>query len=614
MAKWHSYAGKILRINLNDRSFKEEPLDPSCARKFLGGRGIGAKFLFDEVGPDVAPLSLENKIIIMTGPLTGTFVPGSARHVITTKSPLTGIYLNTVAGGQFGPQIKYSGYDGLIIEGKSDSPVYILITPDQKEIKDAKFVWGMTTDLTQEFIKNAIKEPSASVACIGPAGERVVPFACVINERRAAGRGGAGAVFGSKNLKAIAVHGTDSISLADEKSFKETLGEMFKKISSVGPIGVFSGYGSALSLHTIHSVGGFPTRNWQTGTFEGVGGLEPEKWVQKYRVKKGGCPRCPVACGHIVVVTDGPYAGAMTEGPEYEALYSLGGACGNSNIESIIAADSLCDKFGIDTIETGLTIAFAMECYQRKILTKAETGNLELTWGNHKAMVELIKKIPYRQDFGSLLAKGVKKLSEEIGRGSERYAMHVKGLALGGYDPRAVKGMGIGMAHAPRGGCHHNSTYTIYEEVNWQKVPSWSGEGKPELLKKLIHARMSLDLAPLCMFHWPVLQDFTIMSNLLSAATGIEFSINGLNEIGERVHNLERVYNVRLGLSRKEDSLPERLTEDPLPEGPAKGEVWDADLIDKFYEACGWDKRGIPTKDKLKSLGLERTDCFNNMR
>jgi len=599
--------GKLLRINLTKGTFKEEKLRENFAEKFLGGRGIGAKIMYDEIGPDVQPLSSDNKLIIVTGPLTGTRIPGSARHIIHTRSPLTGVYLNTIAGGHFGQQIKHAGYDGLIIEGKADSPVYIQIFEDAKEIKDAKFVWGMPTDRTQEFIKEAIGETKASVACIGPAGENLVPMACVINERRAAGRGGAGAVFGSKNLKAIAVYGGEDVPITDEDAFDDALKETLNSIRTT-PSLIARGYGSAAVTHIIQDrIGGFPTRNWQTGVFDAIDGIYPETWIPKYRVKKHGCPFCPIACGHIVVICEGPYAGAVTEGPEYETLYSFGSVCGNSCIESIIAADEICDKLGIDTIEAGVTIAFAMECYQRGILTKTETDGIDLRWGNHEAIIALLRKIAYKQGFAALLSEGVRRMCEKLGKGTERYAMHVKGLAMGGYDPRAVKGMGIGMAHAPRGGCHHNSTYTMYEEAMTPDADPLEIENKPLLVKDLTEKRMILDLAPLCMFLWPALRGLQLPLKLLTAVTGMHLSTNKLCEIGERVHNLERAYNVRLGITRKDDVLPERLLKEPLPEGPAKGHVWEMDiLLDRFYELCGWDKAtGIPTREKLESLGLK---------
>ena len=601
------YAGKLLRVDLTTRTVQDEPLRADWAEKFLGGRGLGARLLFAEVGPEVDPLQPDNKIIITNGPLTGTGTPGSARHVTHTKSPLTGIYLNCVSGGHFGHQLKLAGYDSLIISGKADRPVYLWISDGKAEIKEASFVWGMDCERTQEFIKKDIDEPRASVACIGPAGERKVMMAAVMNERRASARGGVGAVFGAKNLKAIAVHGTTEPRLADAASFAKALEDLKKLHDRAAPVGVFTGYGSATLIHNISKVGGFPTRNWQTGVLEGVEKIFPETWAGKYRIGSKACPGCPVSCGHVVVVTEGPYAGAMTEGPEYETLYSLGGAVGNTCAEAIIAGDEICDRFGLDTIEAGIAIAFAMECYQRGILTKEDTGGLELTWGNHEVMIELLKQMAFKRDFGAFVSQGVKRMSNELGQNTAGFAMQVKGLAMGGYDPRAVKGIGIGMAHAARGGCHHNATYTMYEETEFPGANPLATEGKPKLLADLIHGRMSLDLIPICIFHWPIIRHFPVQPQLISSATGMKMTAAKFYEIGERVHNLERAYNVRMGYTRKDDRLPERLLKEAMPEGPAKGETWPMDLLlDGFYEVCGWDKRsGVPTRQKLDSLGLE---------
>jgi aldehyde:ferredoxin oxidoreductase len=394
------------------------------------------------------------------------------------------------------------------------------------------------------------------------------------------------------------------VPISDPEAYSAALKEHYKGFNS--PYGIqHREYGSSKTIYGVQEFGLLPTRNWQTGIFDAVEALYPENWIAKYRVHKHGCPYCPIPCGHITLVRDGPYAGEMSEGPEYETLFAFGSMLGISNMDAVIAANGLSDRLGIDQIETGAAIAFAMECYQRGILTKNETDGLELTWGNHEALITLMKKIANREGLGALLSKGVRVMAEEIGRGTERFAMQVKGLALGGYDPRAVKGQGISMAQAPRGGCHHNAARSVLWETKHPYNPL-DNEGKPELIRKLILLRMYVDLAPMCAFYQPITNLDTV-SKLLTSVTGIKFDEEKILMTDERVYNLERAFNVRLGVTRHHDTLPERLLKDPMPEGPAKGHVWEGRiLMDGFYEVSGWDKKtGIPTRKKLIDLELK---------
>ncbi|MBI4258217.1 MAG: aldehyde ferredoxin oxidoreductase family protein [Thaumarchaeota archaeon] len=597
------YAGHILRLNLSERKATRERWRKEWAHLFLGGRGLAARLLYEEVGKGVKPLSEDNKLYFMSGPLCGTDIPLAAQMAVVGKSPATGIYGLAMVGGDFSPEVKRAGYDGVVVEGRSDSPVWVRIKDEEVEFLDAKSYWGMPTDRTQEFIDRKLSD-SYSVACIGPAGENLVNYAAVVVGRRTASRCGLGAVMGWKKLKAIAVKGTGVVKVSDPSKVRRMVDEA-KKIVDEAPITkkYFKEYGTSVGPVNCSSHGVLPTRNFQTGVFDGAWELSGEAMKQKGYIRdKVGCYNCHLKCGRVTMVDKGPYVGAVSEGPDYDTLFALGSNCGNSNVESVIAAETLCDTLGLDTISTGVVISFAMECFERGVLKKEEVDGIDLRFGNHDAIVKLIPKIAYREGIGDLLAGGVREAAKKLGRGADQYAMHVKGLELGGYDPRGATGIGFSMAVGSRGGCHHGQGYTIPDELTFSRVDPFAIRGKGAFVKKRGEERRITDSAVTCNFSRFQMDD---LAKMLSAVTGEDYRGDDLYIIGERINNVERCYNVREGIRRKDDYLPDRFLREPMPEGPARGRRIDNDeLLNDFYAAAKWDSQGIPTSEKLEELGI----------
>ncbi len=597
------YTGQLLRVNLTRRETRIEALDPRLAEMYLGGRGLGARLLYDEVGPEVDPLSPENKLFFLTGPLVGTLAPSSGRYCVTTKSPQTGMYLFSICSGHLAAELKMAGFDGLIVEGKADQPIYLLVTNEGVRFADASHLWGMHTFQTEDALRRELAgRGDAKVACIGPAGERLCRSACVLSERRAAGRGGPGAVMGSKNLKAIAVIGRQDVTVHDLPDFLRNVSEAWRRIDDTPFLRQgLSRYGSAISAGLVSETGILPTRNWQTGVFEGVQGLLPRTFREQVVLKDVACPSCPIACSKICRGADS----SISEGPEYETLYAFGSACGNGDIERVVQADMLCDQWGIDTISAGVTIAFVMECVQRGLLNSKQLDGLSVEFGRADVFPELIRKMALREGIGDVLADGVELARQRLGIGDDSFAMHAKGMELGGYDPRGVKGQALVFAAGPRGGCHHANGYVITAEIASGKWDRFAVAGKGGLVKQARDTRMIFDSALYCAFAG-IAGGLEVAALLLSPAIGRQLDVASLERLGERCSNVERAYNVRQGLRRKEDALPGRLLREPMPEGPSQGQVVDLDaLLDDFYAACGWDvATGVPTKERLESLDL----------
>lgn len=611
------YIGKVLRINVTDQSIKEEPLPAEVAKDFIGGAGFGIKYLFDEVKKGTDPLGPENKLIFAPGPLSGTNVPCASRMAVTSKSPLTGAVGMALSGGYFPVELKFAGYDALIIEGRSEKPVYLWIKDGEVKFRPAKKVWGMKTTDTQQIIKNELNDQNVRIACIGPAGENMIRIASIINEMRAVGRKGLGAVMGSKNLKAIAVRGSGKVAVADKEKLKVARGA-FTKGMKESPVLYphFSKVGTPMVVDATCATGIFPTKNFSvTGEYAPADKIGEE--VQMTRnVGSEHCYGCPVGCSQLKVAKTGPYAGILSEGPEFETMYSYGGVTGVENIDAIIAADRLADELGLDTISSGVAVAFAMELYEKGILGKGDTGGLELNFGNDEAMLTLIRLMAFREGLGDLLADGVKVAAEKIGKGAERYAMHVKGLELPGYDVRGAKAHGLNYATSFTGADHCRGY--AFQEVFGIPIPyevdRFAVEGKGKLTKWNQDIRTATtDCPTMCGF----LMDMAVASfaaentaDLVGAVTGLEFTPDDVMQVGERVNNLARAFNVREGFSREEDTLPERIMTEPLKGGAAKGHYISREdlnqMLDEYYEARGWEvETGAPTKDKLKELGLE---------
>ncbi|MBI4333062.1 MAG: aldehyde ferredoxin oxidoreductase family protein [Chloroflexi bacterium] len=600
----------VLRIDVGTGKIQREIIAEEDVRTFMGGRVLGDKFLYEEMAPGIDALSPKNKILLGVGPLTGTSAPGTSRYAVHTKSPLTGLFLSSVSGGYFGPEFRRTGHDLLVIEGSSEKPVYILILDDKVEIKDAKEIWGMPTDATQEFIKEESGSTKIRVACIGPAGERQIPYASIVNERRVAGRGGAGAVMGSKNLKAMAVGGSKQVEVADHEAFKSAVKHAFQDISKNPRMREgFTLYGSNLGTSPLVAGGIVPWRNWQNGTSAEAKELFPETWRKKFVKKDVRCaPPCNVKCSKINLVTEGRHAGAISEGPDYETVYSFGACCDVSDIAAVIEADSLCDRYGLDTISMGVSIAFAMECYEKGIINRDDLGGEELRFGRSDLFPKLVRDTAYRQGFGELLSMGTKRMAQILGKGSDAFAMHAKGMEIAGYDPRGAKSVALVYACGPRGGCHKTSAGANSLSMAELRTGEarFSNQGKAALTKASGDKRVLSDSMMMCVFvHGSVSNEASL--ELLNAATGFGWSQEEAYAIAERGSNLERLFNVREGLRRSWDTLPARLLCESPGNGPNKGQVVELEgLVDDYYRICGWDvETGIPTREKLRQLGLE---------
>lgn len=599
----YGYNGKVLRINLTDKTYELEKLDESIAKKFIGARGLGVKTLFDEVDPKVEPLSPENKFIIAAGPLTGTAMPTSGRYMVVTKAPLTGTIGIANSGGKWGAELKNAGYDMIIVEGKADSPVYVNIFDDKVEIRDAKHLWGKVSSETTETLLDET-DKKAKVLCIGPAGEKLSLMAAVMNDiDRAAGRGGVGAVMGSKNLKAIVVRGTQKVKIYDEEEAKRVSLEKIKILREDPVAGQgLPTYGSAILVNIINENGIHPIRNFQKSYTDEADKISGETLTEKYLVRKNPCYRCPIACGRWIKLEDGTECG----GPEYETLWSFGSDCDVYDLDAVNRANMLCNEYGIDTISTGATIAAAMELYEKGYIKDEdiEKDGLSLNWGDSEAVIGWTKKIGLREGFGDKMANGSYRLCDSYG--VPELSMSVKKQELPAYDPRGVQGHGITYAVNNRGGCHIKG-YMINPEILGypEKLDRFSLEGKAAYAKVFHDLTAVIDSLGVCVFTTFGLgvKDYVDMYN---AAVGELHDVDSMMLAGDRIWTLEKLFNLEAGIDSIHDTLPRRLLEEPVPEGPSKGYVHHLDeLLPEYYEVRGWDNKGIPTKETLEKLDLE---------
>jgi aldehyde:ferredoxin oxidoreductase len=606
-------AGKILNVDLTDEKIFKENLDSDKLEKYIGGKGYAARLLWDRTPTQVDPLGPDNLVIFATGPLTGTLCP-STRMCVVTKSPLTGTYNDSYVGGHFGNELKFAGYDYLIIRGKSNKPTYLWIDDDKVEVRDARWLWGNNTFETEERLREKHEDRTIRVACIGPAGEKLVRYACVnVDLYRQAARGGTGTVMGSKNLKAVAVRGTGTVETKNPEKFEQLAAEAYKGIETNEGLYTMKRWGTGRSIIFSSDQSLYPTRNYQSETFEGVENLSGESMERKIWVKRKACFNCPIHCGHLAVVKSGEYAGAIVEGIEYETTALLGADCGIDDLAAVTNANMLCDKLGLDTLSTGGSIAFAMECYEKGILTDKETDGLKLEFGNHKAMNQMIVKIANREGLGNLMAEGVKIASEKIGKNSQRFAMHVKGLELPGWAIRGAPSMGLAYATADRGGCHQRAWPISYELGS--KTPDGKTSERYDPQGKALGTKYDQDIGS--SLYSLIACDFSTGAigtqryiDLLNAATGWTYNMDKFREAGERIWNLIRAFNVREGITKEDDTLPPRIFEDPLPTGIAEGRVVlrkDFErMLKEYYELRGWNANtGAPEYETLKRLDLE---------
>ncbi|MGD9576849.1 MAG: aldehyde ferredoxin oxidoreductase family protein [Syntrophorhabdus sp.] len=610
------YAGKILRINLTNKTSKEERLPLEVAKDFIGGAGLGIKYLFDEVKPGTDALGPDNKLIFAPGPFTGTSIPCASRMSVVGKSPLTGAIGMALTGGYFPAELKFAGWDAVIIEGKAEKPTWISIKDNTVRFHDAGGLWGTMTFDCQQMIKDNLNDQNTRVICIGPAGERLSKIACIINERRAAGRKGLGAVMGSKNLKAIAVRGAGKVAIASEEKYKTARSEMLKAFKE-SPVlySAFSPAGTPMVVDLTGALGILSAKNWSaTGEFVPVEQLGLDAQNTR-KIGKEHCYDCPVGCSQMKLAKTGPYAGILTEGPEFETIYSFGTETGIANLDAVIAADRLADELGLDSMSAGVTIGFAMELFEKGILTEADTGGLELKFGNDQAMMTLLRMMAYREGIGDILADGTRTAAKKIGKGSEKYAMHIKGLELPAYDVRGAKAHGLNYATAYTG-ADHNRGYAFQEifgiPVPWE-VDRLAIEGKGKLTKWNQDVRAATcDCATMCAFMLDTALPATSTQNtsaLMEAVTGLIFTPEEVQKVGERLNNLAKAFNTREGFTRADDTFPERLMTEPLKGGGSKGQLISKEdlkkMLDEYYTERGWDPQtGVPTRAKLEELGL----------
>ncbi|CCO07406.1 aldehyde ferredoxin oxidoreductase family protein [Desulforamulus hydrothermalis] len=585
----YSYRNCVLRVNLTTGLISREALRMDWAKQFYGGKGLGMKYLYEELAPHTDPLGPANKLILITGPFTGTAVPCSGKLAIVTKSPANGTLLDCSIGGSFAAALKFAGFDAVIIEGKAASPVYLKIQNDQVSLESAAHLWGQGTRATEFRLRDACGAESVVLA-IGPAGENQVPFACISSELyRQAGRGGVGSVMGSKNLKAVVVSGTGDVQAANMEGLLETaLNALRQDLLTDTNLWAYTD-GTPMLVELSQTAGILPTRNFQSGTFDEYESLSSAK-VQQLRLSKKGCFSCGLGCGNFLRA-----AGTELEGPEYETLSAAGSNCGIADLAAVVKFNALCDDLGLDTISTGGVIAFAME------LTEKQVYDFGMTFGDIPKYLEAPQLIARRQGIGQELALGVKAMAEKYG--GQEYAMHVKGLEMPGYEPRGAWGMGLAYATAPRGACHM-SAWPVAEEAYGDRE-ACTVEGKAAFVMELQHYNAIKFSLILCDF-WAL--SFERMAELLSYATGEQINADRLIKAGEAIFNLARLFNIREGYAKQDDTLPRRIFNDCLPGGAVAGQRLPAkdfaQMLDEYYRLRGWDNNGVPTAAKLAELGL----------
>jgi len=604
----HGWHGRLLRVDLTHQKTSIEEIDPQVSKDFIGGRGVAIRYLYDEVDPGVDPLSPENKLIFATGPLTATTAPTGNRYMVVTKSPLTGALAHSNAGGHFPTWMKRTGFDLFIFEGRAAEPVYLWVDEDNVEIRSAEHLWGKDVPTTTDVLL-AETDPNAKVACIGPAGENLVLMAAIMNDKdRAAGRSGVGAVMGSKNLKGVVVNGRENPEFAEDEAMRALSVMIAKEVGADMLAGSsLRKYGTAYVPQVTNEFGILPTHNWQAGTFEGVDSIDGPTLTAEYLIRPKPCYRCPIACGRLTEVPNGKYAG-KGEGPEYETISAFGSACGVDDLAAVTRANYWCNELGMDTISTGMTIAAAMEMYEKGFIPKEHIGK-PLRFGDADTMIEMVQQMAHRDGFGDALADGSYRLAEKYGH--PEIAVTTRKQEFPGYDPRGAQGMGLLYATSNKGASHMEGD-VVYEELFGVPVKEelLTIEGKGELVARFQDAFALIDASGLCVFlalRYMFSKERMILptrlAQLMKLTTGVDYSPDEILKAAERVYNLERMFVLAAGST--EDTLPTRMLEEPLPDGPARGQVSRlAEMLPEFYKVRGWSEDGVPTPEKLAELGL----------
>lgn len=599
--------GRLLVVDLSKQSSHTEDMPAGVMADYIGGRGLVAYLLYQKATPGADPLGPQNPLIFVGGPAQGLSAPFSPKTVMGTKSPLTGTYMYSVASGSFGHDLARAGLAGLLVTGAAPEPTYLVIQGGRVAFRPARHLWGKKTVEAQESMlaESGLRRPS--VLAIGLAGERGALLAAIVTggeSCRTFGRGGPGAVMGSKNLKGIVLaREAGSVAPADPQAFQALWKWVNRKLKEAHMwVEERRLYGTGADMVTLTKKGILPVRNWQSTVFPNVEKICPATNADEFPRQSVSCgPYCPGPCSHISVIQDGPYKGARSEGPEYETYYAMGSNCGIDRVDAIVAAEEICDQYGLDTMSVGVAISFAMECYEKGLLSSKDAEGLDLRFGNHAAMVEMTRRIAEGQGLGKLLGQGTRVASREI-PGSEDFAIQMKGMEPGGYDCRGLNGQALEFALSPRGGCHH--ALGLPARTEGARGDGRETAGKGELLQKGAVDRILYDCGILCTFSLAVLGR-DVLPLLLQGARGQSYSQEDLDKVGRRILNLERLFNIREGFRRQDDTLPGRLLQEPLADGPNQGLVVDLEpLKDIAYAALGWDAQGRPTDATLEELGL----------
>jgi aldehyde:ferredoxin oxidoreductase len=616
-----SYGGTILRVDLTDGAIDRQPTEEDLARAYLGGRGLNVKRLWDELPAHIDGLAPENMLLFGVGPLVGTTFPGGARFNVSALSPQTGILGDGNAGGFWSPELKFAGYDQLILRGRAERPVYLWIHDDTVELRDARGLWGKDVWETTAALRQELGDNNVQVATIGPGAESGVRFAGVFaNLNRPAARTGMGAVMAAKKLKAVAVRGTQSFAVADMARFQEIIARLDEVIYNHPEYEIRCRLGTTKLIRALNGIGGLPTRHFQQGTFEAAEAVSGEAIEARFKVKSKACFACTIPCSRFLEVDDPRFPGLRLEGPEYEPLAGFTARVGNDDLALGLKCVDLANRYGLDAISLSEVISWAMECTQRGLLSQQETDGLDLSWGNGEAILALIHKVARREGFGDLLADGVVRAAERLGRGSEAFALHGKGLELFQADVRTIQAYGLGNAVSSRGADHLRSepwfefSNDPEEGVRRYGLPETAYrleyKGKGLVVKHFEEMAAISDAAGVCKNTYNNMEvlDWQGTAELLEAATGWSLTGEEVRQIGERIVNLERLFNARLGLTRADDALPARFTEEPLAaDNPSAGAVLQLEpMLDEYYRARGWDvETGLPTAEKLRELHLD---------